>query len=90
MSAPYKRTYQHTGGRGQEKYVNCGFCGKLAPRYKCFVTHRGFRITDPFLRKEVRTMSFQNKMYVCPSCARHRGIVQVGKSRKSRAMGSQF
>ena len=84
MSAPYTRTYQHTGGRGHEKYVNCNFCGKRAPRYKCFVTHKGFRLTDPVLRKEIKCMSFENKVYVCPSCARHRGIVQIGKSRKSR------
>lgn len=84
MSAPYKRTYQHTGGRGHEKYINCGYCGQRVPRYKTFVAYKGFRITDPMIRREVKTMSFQKKIYICPKCARHRGVVQIGKSRKSR------
>ena len=49
------------------------------PRHKCLITHRGFRITDPGLRKELDMQSVssrQEKQYACPRCARHRGIVQ--------------
>ncbi|OYT56320.1 MAG: hypothetical protein B6U68_03565 [Candidatus Aenigmarchaeota archaeon ex4484_14] len=87
MAAPYKRRYHHTKGRGSESYVTCAFCGKRVPRYKCFTTFRGFKITDPGIRRQVdrRNLSLMSrKMYVCPSCARHRGIVQIGRSRKSR------
>jgi len=89
MSAPYKRIYKHTGPRGHEKYVNCAFCGRRVPRYKALTTFRGFRITDPFLKREIKTMSFKQKIYVCPQCARHRGIIQIGKSRKARAKISE-
>jgi len=87
MSAPYRRGYKHTGPRGHEKYITCGFCGKNAPRYKTFVVFKGFRITDPVIKREMADtprLSLQKKVYACPSCARHRGIVQIGKSRKSR------
>jgi len=87
MGAPYTRGYKHTGGKGHERSVSCGFCGKQVPRWKTFVTYRGFSINDPVLRREVdrRMVSmFQRKIYACPSCARHRGIVKIGRSRKSR------
>ncbi|MEM7826649.1 MAG: hypothetical protein QXQ40_00290 [Candidatus Aenigmatarchaeota archaeon] len=84
MGAPYKRVYKHTGPRGHERYVICGFCNKHVPRYKAFSVFRGFQITDPYLRREVKTISLRKKVFVCPQCARHRGIVQIGKSRKSR------
>ncbi|MCD6557431.1 MAG: hypothetical protein J7K31_00145 [Candidatus Aenigmarchaeota archaeon] len=87
MGAPYKRTYHHTKGRGRESYVTCAYCGKKVPRYKCFTVFKGFKLTDPGIRKQIdrRQLSLASqKMYVCPSCARHRGIVQIGKSRKSR------
>ena len=87
MSAPYKRGYTHTKSKGHESTVNCGFCGRSVPRWKTFVQYRGFRISDPSLRKQIdmrRVSSMQTKMYVCPSCARFRGIVKVGRSRKSR------
>ncbi len=86
MSAPYRRTYKHTRSKGHESTVNCGFCGRIVPRWKTFVVFRGFRL-DPSLRKQVDmryTSSFSRKMYACPSCARFRGIVQAGRSRKSR------
>lgn len=87
MSAPYSRKYKHTGGKGKESSVTCGYCGRSVPRWKTFTTFRGFRITDPVIRKSIdkRQMSFfQTKMYACPSCARHRGIIKIGRSRKSR------
>ena len=81
--APYKRSYDHTKGRGREGNVKCTFCGRRVPRYKAFVKFRGFRITDPTLRKQVQRYNihmFSRKMYVCPACARHRRIVKPGKS----------
>lgn len=76
--APYKRGWTMTGGRGHMSVVECGFCGRSVPRYKTFVEHKGFRITDPVLRRMLdrRDVStFEQKVYVCPSCARFRGIV---------------
>lgn len=87
MSAPYRRGYTHTKSKGKESTVTCTYCGRSVPRWKTFVQYRGFRISDPGLRKQIdpRFVSgFQSKMYVCPSCARFRGIVKVGRSRKSR------
>ena len=88
MPAPYKRGYQHTGGKGRESSVTCGYCGRRVPRWKSIASYRGFRISDPVLRKQIdvrQVSSFERKMYVCPSCARPRGIIKVGRSRKSRA-----
>jgi len=87
MGAPYRRTYQHTRSKGKESTVTCGYCGKIVPRWKTFPVYKGFRISDPVLRKQIDpryVSSFERKMYVCPSCARYRGVVQVGRSRKSR------
>ncbi len=60
--------------------ITCSFCGRKVPRYKTFPVRRGFRITDPLLRKELglkRSISLSlRKMYACPACARHRGIVR--------------
>jgi small subunit ribosomal protein S26e len=75
----YKRGYKHTGGRGHQGTTLCGFCGRIVPRHKTFTTYRGFRLNDPLLKREIdpRNVSFgSQKIYVCPSCARHRGIVQ--------------
>jgi len=82
-TAPYKRSYAHTKTRGREGFVRCGFCGKRVPRWKTFVKFKGFRISDPVLRKQVprhRIHMFSRKVYVCPSCARFRHIVKPGKS----------
>ena len=87
IPAPYKRGYRHTGKKGKESVVRCSFCGRNVPRWKSFVSYRGFRITDPVLKKQIdirRTSMFQRKEYVCPSCARFRGIIKIGRSRKSR------
>lgn len=87
MSAPYRRGYTHTKSKGKETTVTCSYCGKMVPRWKTFVQFRGFRLNDPTLRKQIdrRYMNtISSKMYVCPSCARYRGIVKVGRSRKSR------
>lgn len=87
MSAPYRRGYTHTKSKGHESAVNCGYCGKVVPRWKTIPVYKGFRISDPVLRKQIdpRYVSgFQRKLYICPSCARYRGVVKVGHSRKSR------
>ncbi|MBS3053084.1 MAG: hypothetical protein J4469_01150 [Candidatus Aenigmarchaeota archaeon] len=87
MSAPYRRGYTHTKSKGHESTVTCSYCGKSVPRWKTFTTYKGFRITDPVLRKQIDprfTSTFSRKFYACPSCARYRGIVQVGRSRKTR------
>lgn len=87
MPAPYRRGYSHTKSKGQEAAVTCSYCGRRVPRWKTFVQYRGFRISDPVLRKQVdprRVSGMQSKMYVCPSCARFRGIVEVGRSRRTR------
>ena len=88
MGAPYKRGYSHTKSKGKESVVDCAYCGRRVPRWKTFVKYKGFRINDPTLRKQIDrrfVSSVQSKMYVCPACARFRGIVQVGRSRKSRS-----
>ncbi|MFH0832597.1 MAG: hypothetical protein V1900_02685 [Candidatus Aenigmatarchaeota archaeon] len=85
MPAPYKRGYHHTKSKGHESTVTCGFCGRSVPRWKTIASYRGFRINDPVLNKQMdrRMMSmFQRKLYACPSCARHRGIIKVGRSRR--------
>lgn len=87
MPAPYKRKYHHTKSKGKESTVVCNFCNKKTPRWKAIPVTRSFRITDPAIKDQVnRKMQsmFGRKVYACPSCARHRGIVQRGKSRKSR------
>lgn len=73
----YRRGWQHTKRRGRESTVSCGFCGKSVPKYKTFPVVRGFRISDPVLRKELGNVGMlANKMYACPACARHRNIVR--------------
>ena len=87
IAAPYKRGYKHTKSKGRESVVICEFCGKRVPRWKTFTVTKGFNISDPVLRKQIdrRQMSmFQRKVYACPSCARFRGIIKVGRSRKTR------
>ncbi len=80
MPAPYKRGYHHTKGRGHESSIKCSFCGRSVPRWKTFITHRGFRVTDPVLKKQLdmrHVSTFSTKMHACPSCARFRGIIKI-------------
>jgi len=87
--APYKRTYKHTSQRGREARVICDQCGEKVPRWKTFVVYRGFRITDPTLRKQIdkRALHFtRKKLRVCPKCARFYGIVSRGKSVRRKHM----
>jgi small subunit ribosomal protein S26e len=82
-TAPYRRRYEHTSTRGSEGTVTCNFCKRRVPRWKAFVKYRGFRINDPTLMRQIpryQIHTFSQKIYVCPSCARIRKIVQPGKS----------
>lgn len=78
----YRRGWHHTKTRGKESLVICGFCGRKVPKYKTFSVFKGFRITDPLLRKELgsrdrRGLSLSmSKIHACPACARHRNIVK--------------
>ena len=74
----YKRGWKHGKSRGKEGNVTCGFCGRQVPKYKTFPVFRGFRINDPQLTRELgRDLSFMSqKIQACPSCARHRKIVE--------------
>ncbi len=86
MKAPYKREYKQSSSRGKDYTIRCDGCGKKVPRFKTFVSYRGFRL-DPELeraigRKNIHT--FTQKMYYCPKCARNLGIVQPGKLGKRR------
>ncbi|MFH1229642.1 MAG: hypothetical protein V1678_04445 [Candidatus Aenigmatarchaeota archaeon] len=82
-TAPYKRSYSHTKSRGSENAVLCTYCKRRVPRWKAFVKFKGFRINDPTLMRQIpryQIHTFSQKVYVCPSCARSRQIVQPGKS----------
>ncbi|OYT34117.1 MAG: hypothetical protein B6U87_02565 [Candidatus Aenigmarchaeota archaeon ex4484_52] len=73
----YKRGY-HSTGRGHQSTIVCGFCGKVVPRYKCNIVFRGFNIDNTILKDigSENVNQTKQKIYVCPSCARRRGIVQ--------------
>lgn len=79
----YKRGWSHTKRRGHETNVNCGFCGRMVPKYRTFAVVKGFSIKDAELRKEIGgDLPFlTNKVYACPSCARHRSIVKKNRNR---------
>ena len=88
ISAPYKRTYQHTKNTGKESTVRCSFCGKITPKWKAFFFFFWFRKKDPTVRKKVdkrRISAFSKKQYAFPSCVKFRGIIQKERSRKSRS-----
>jgi len=85
--SPYKRIYKHARSRGNELRVVCSFCGKKVPRYKALTKVKGIPLLDPTIKKELSDSNLllpKKKLYICPSCARHRRISQPGKSRKSR------
>jgi len=88
MAAPYKRGYAHTKSKGRESTVTCGYCGRVVPKWKTFTTEKRFGINDPVLRKAIDrkyVSTFNRKIYACPGCARHRKIIKVGRSRKTRS-----
>lgn len=81
----YSRGWKHGKERGKETLVTCAFCGRKVPKYKTFSVVRGFRITDPLLKEELKSKGgrgislMSSKMYACPACARHRHIVRRKK-----------
>jgi len=88
-TVPYTRKYWHTKSRGAEGTVTCDICGRQVPRYKTFTKMRGFRINDPTILQQMdRRMIhlMQQKARLCPSCARHQGIHQPGKSVRKKHM----
>lgn len=86
----YTRGHKQTGGRGHQPNGTCSGCGRICPRHKMFNETRGFRISDPVLRKLIDrndiSMGSLKETY-CPSCARHRGIVQKRDSNGLRQFG---
>ena len=83
----YKRGYSPGHQRGKKDTVNCGFCGKIVPRYKTIPSFRGFRITDPTILQAVERSNIHTgaqKIYACPGCARFRGIVEKKGQRMRR------
>ncbi|MCK5300111.1 MAG: hypothetical protein KAJ54_03080 [Candidatus Aenigmarchaeota archaeon] len=92
-SAPYKRGHHQTKGRGQGSSVTCEYCGRTVLRMKCFPVTRGFRITDPQLRRELdrdQVSGQFHKMYVCPACARHRRMSVKKDSRPNFKQPKKF
>lgn len=88
----YRRGWTHGTERGHESRTVCGFCGCSVPRWKTFAVYRRFGINDPVIKQQMdpRRMSLlERKIVACPSCARFRGIVKMGKSRKSRPGSGQ-
>jgi small subunit ribosomal protein S26e len=82
-TAPYTRAYAHTKGRGKEGLVRCEFCGRSLPRWKAFTKFKRPFGLDPSLRREIKSYNvhmISRKIYVCPSCARFRRIIQPGKT----------
>jgi small subunit ribosomal protein S26e len=83
----YKRGWGHTKTRGHESTVTCDFCGRKVPKYKTFTVFKGFRITDPVVRQELRKQNINmystvSKARACPACARHRNIVRKKNQQK--------
>lgn len=91
-TAPYKREYRHTRSRGSETLVKCDACGRQVPRYKTFVKVQGMAIRDPAIlrqtdRRLIHMMS--RKVRFCPACARFRGVVKPGKSKRKKYEGRE-
>jgi len=82
-TAPYRRKYEHTKGRGRETTVSCGICGREVPKYKTFVISKGLSLNDPLILQQVDKRMIhllKRKIRICPACARFHGIRMPGKS----------
>lgn len=82
-TAPYKRSYKHSKGRGRERLVKCDACGRQVPRYKTFTVQKGMSIRDPMIRQQVDRRfihMLRRTMRLCPACARFRKVAKPGKS----------
>ena len=57
------------------KNVRCYYCGRVVPKEKAYVVYLKPNLTGDLSEKEVLgAFSTTRKIYVCPSCARYRGI----------------
>ena len=88
-TAPYKREYKHTKGRGKEKLVKCDSCGRLVPRYKTFLKVSSMRLDPAILKQMDRRMVhlMQRQTRLCPACARFRHVSSPGKSSRKKYGG---
>ena len=81
-TAPYKREYKHTKGRGSETMVRCDACGRSVPRYKTFLKVKRMRLDPIIMRQMDRRMVhlMEKRTRLCPACARFRKVSEPGKS----------
>ncbi|AAR38898.1 NEQ043 [Nanoarchaeum equitans Kin4-M] len=57
------------------KTVRCYYCGRILPKEKAYVIYTKPNVAGELSENEViAVFSQKRKIYVCPSCARHRGI----------------
>jgi ribosomal protein S26 len=62
--------------RGKSRVVTCYFCKKKIPQYKAIMSYRRlFSYKDD--KYNVMYFGPSEKIWVCRSCARHRGIIDV-------------
>ena len=67
--------------RGKSRVVTCYFCKKKIPQYKAIMTYRRlFSYKDD--KYNIMYFGPTEKIWVCRSCARHRGIVDVRQKMK--------
>ncbi len=66
---------------GKITYVTCYYCGRKVPRNKAVVVYKRPKYLPPNV--EVDFVGFDvEKVYVCISCAKHRGISFANWRRK--------
>ncbi len=79
--APYVREYKQSKSRGKDYVIRCDGCGRKVPRFKTFVSYKGFRLDYDIIkmvgRENVHVSAI--KAHYCPKCARNLGIVQPRK-----------
>jgi len=62
--------------RGKSRIVTCYFCKKKVPQYKAIMTYKKlFSYRDD--KYNVKYYGPTEKIWVCRSCARHRGISDI-------------
>jgi hypothetical protein len=60
---------------------------------KAITANRGFRITDPLLRRDLdknQVSGQSHKIYICPACARHRRMSVKKDSRPNFKQKRKF
>ncbi len=67
--------------RGKSRVVTCYFCKKKIPQYKAIMSYRRlFSYKDD--KYNIMYFGPTEKIWVCRSCARHRGIVDIRQKMK--------